>query len=305
MKRGLTDTPAELTVHPLTGGVSNDVFAVTGPSLDVVVKRALSQLRVADTWLADPARITTEGRALRLAGRIATGRVPRVIDLSDGYLVIERAPHTWRTWKDELMAGTVRHSVARTLGLSLRQWQLAGTIAARDFADRTAFTQLRVDPFHRAIRERHPDLTRPIDDTLAVMDESAQCLVHGDYTPKNVMVDPDGDGLWVIDWEVAHVGDPTFDPAWIVGHLLLKSIHRPADAPTYGAAARIFLEALAMPLDDAQLVRQTGCLVLARTDGKSPAGYLDSSAIDRARALGRSLLLDPPLVVTEAWKELL
>jgi aminoglycoside phosphotransferase (APT) family kinase protein len=304
VRRGLASSAAELDIVPLTGGVSNDVFAVSGPGFGVVVKRALGQLRVADTWLADTGRINTEGRALRLAGEIAPGRVPAMIDLADGYLVMERAPESWHTWKDELMAGTVRLSVARTLGAALREWQLAGASAAREFTDRTAFTQLRVDPFHRALRARHPDLAGAIDRTLAVMADSPHCLVHGDYTPKNVLVDPAGDGLWVIDWEVAHLGDPTFDPAWTVGHLLLKSLHRPAATAAYSAAAQAFLDELAMPLDNAQLVRQTGCLVLARVDGKSPAGYLDPQAADRARALGRRLLLDPPSVVTDAWKDL-
>ncbi|MFF0501800.1 phosphotransferase family protein [Nocardia aobensis] len=303
-RRGIASAASDLEVRPLTGGVSNDVFAVTGPGLNVVVKRALGQLRVAETWLADPARIDTEGRALRLADRITPGSVPRVIDFADGYLVIERAPETWHTWKDELLAGTVRLSVARALGHALRRWQLAGAAAAQDFADRTAFTQLRVDPFHRVIRERHPDLAAPVDETLSIMADSSACLVHGDYTPKNVMVDPAGDGMWVIDWEVAHLGDPTFDPAWTIGHLLLKSLHRPATAQQYAAAALAFLDALAMPLDEAQLVRQTGCLVLARVDGKSPADYLDDYAADRARELGRRLLLDPPAVVTDAWKDL-
>jgi 5-methylthioribose kinase len=302
--RGLAGSTAELDIRPLAGGVSNDVFAVTGPGLDVVVKRALGRLRVAETWLADPGRIDTEGRALRLAGRIAPGAVPEVIDLADGFLVIARAPESWHTWKDELLAGTVRVDIARAFGRTLDRWQRAGAEALGEFTDRTAFTQLRVEPFHRVVRDRHPDLADPIDTTLAVMAHTPPRLVHGDYTPKNVLVAPSGDDLWVIDWEVAHAGDPTFDPAWTVGHLLLKTLHRPAAANGYAAAAREFLGALTTPLDQAQLVRQTGCLVLARVDGKSPADYLDDHARIRARALGRRLLLAPPAVVTDAWKDL-
>ncbi|OXM72289.1 MULTISPECIES: phosphotransferase family protein [Amycolatopsis] len=307
VRRGLATRTETLDVRPLTGGVSNDVFAATGPGVDVVVKRALRRLRVAQTWTADPARITTEGRALRLAGRITPGAVPRVLDLDDGYLVISRAPRTWHTWKDELLAGTVRPSVAGELGHLLGRWQretaaMPGVL--HDFADRTVFTQLRVDPFHRAIRRRHPDLAGPIDTTLSVMAETTTCLVHGDYTPKNVLVDPDGHQLWVIDWEVAHAGDPTFDPAWTVGHLLLKSLHRPTAAPACAAAAHEFLDALEVPLDENQLIRQTGCLVLSRVDGTSPVDYLAPTARDRARALGRRLLLDPPDVVTDIWKDL-
>ncbi|PAK26252.1 hypothetical protein CJD44_11615 [Streptomyces sp. alain-838] len=311
VRRGLASPDSALSIRPLTGGVSNDVFSVTGSGIDVVVKRALGRLRVAQPWTADTARLDTEGRALRLAGRLTPASVPKVHDLHDEYLVIERAPHTWRTWRDDLLAGAVNLSVAERLGRVLGAWQRT---TARDaglvtgFTDLTVFTQLRVDPFHRTIRERHPDLAEPIDETIDVMAEAHTCLVHGDYTPKNILADPAGARLWVIDWEVAHVGDPAFDPAWTIGHLLLKTVHQPHYGASYAQAAQAFLRALltethtAVPLDQAQLVRQTGCLVLARVDGKSPATYLDAEGRERARMLGRDLLQRPPALVTDAWE---
>jgi 5-methylthioribose kinase len=237
--------------------------------------------------------------------------VPEVHDLSDGYLVIERAPGTWQPWKQDLLAGVVDVRVADRLGRALGTWQRATAArsdVAAEFGDVTAFTQLRVDPFHRTVAERHPDLAPVIGETIEVMTASRACLVHGDYTPKNVLVERDGNGLWVIDWEVTHVGDPTFDPAWTVGHLLLKSVHRPASAVAYAGSARAFLAGLdaalagAVALDPAQLVRQTGCLLLARVDGKSPADYLTGTGRDRTRSLARRLLTTPPPTITDAWE---
>jgi 5-methylthioribose kinase len=310
VRRGLTASAGVVEVEALAGGVSNDVLAVRAPDLDAVVKRALGRLRVAEEWLADPARIDTEGRALRLAGQLLPGSAPRVYDLAEGYLVIERAPRSWYPWKQDLLAGVVDLRVAEGLGRALGTWQRATagrTDVAAEFADVTAFTQLRVDPFHRTVAERHPDLAGVIGETIEVMAAARVCLVHGDYTPKNVLVDPDGDGVWVIDWEVAHLGDPTFDPAWTVGHLLLKTVHRPASAGAYADAARAFLAGLdaalggAVALDPAQLVRQTGCLLLARVDGKSPADYLTDTDRVRTRDLARRLLADPSAAVLDAW----
>jgi hypothetical protein len=311
VRRGLTASPGAIEVLPLAGGVSNDVVAVRAPDLDAVVKRALGRLRVAEEWLADPARIDTEGRALRLAGELLPGSVPQVHDLADGYLVIERAPDTWHPWKQDLLAGAVDTRVAQRLGHALGVWQrsTAGRPGIRaEFGDLTAFTQLRVDPFHRTIAERHPDLAGPIGETVEAMAAAHVCLVHGDYTPKNVLVDPAGAGSWVIDWEVAHVGDPTFDPAWTIGHLLLKSVHRPTSAAAYAAAGRAFLTAYtgsldgAVAIDPAQLVRQTGCLLLARVDGKSPADYLTDAGRARTRDVARRLLAAPPATVIDAWE---
>lgn len=297
----------------MTGGVSNDVFSVTGPGIDVVVKRALDRLRVAQLWIADPARLSTEGRALRLAGRLLPELVPEVFDLSDGYLVIERAPRTWHVWRDELLAGAVRGSVAERLGHALGSWQRTTALNPRlgeEFVDRTVFTQLRTDPFHRTIRQRHPDLADAIDLTLTVMDRTVACLVHGDFTPKNMLTAAEGTGLWVIDWEVAHLGDPTFDPAWLVGHLMLKAIHRPALRLSYARAAHAFRAAhraalgAEIAIDEAQLVRQVGCLLLARIDGTSPVDYLDAPARERARAVGRRLLSQPAETLAEVWEHL-
>jgi hypothetical protein len=311
VRRGLIDSPDGVVVRPLTGGVSNDVLAVTGPGVDVVVKRALGRLRVAEEWLADPGRIDTEGRALQLAGRLLPGAVPAVRDLADGYLVIERAPDRWRTWKEDLLVGRVDVAVAALLGRALGVWQretAADPDVAVDFADVTAFHQLRVDPFHRTVAGRHPDLADVIGRTVEDMAAARVCLVHGDYTPKNVLVDPDGAGAWVIDWEVAHVGDPTFDPAWTIGHLLLKTIHRPSSAADYATAGTAFLAALddelagAVQRDEQQLVRQLGCLLLARVDGKSPADYLTGNEREVTRDLARRLLTDPPATPTDAWR---
>ncbi|WP_280350498.1 phosphotransferase [Nocardia abscessus] len=305
-RRGLATAEGEPTVRALTGGVSNDVLAVTGTGIDAVVKWALPQLRVQQEWHADIGRLTTEGHALELAATIDPGAVPPVLDLDDGFLVIARAPEHWHPWKEDLLAGVVDTAVAARLGEFLTRIQRATASRIAElrprFGSRTAFEQLRVTPFHRQVRGRHTDLTVPIDRTLAVMAETTACLVHGDYSPKNILVGHGAGEVWVIDWEVAHLGDPTFDPAWILGHLLLKTIHRPEHAAAYHAAATAFLDAWTPAGDPAQLVRQTAVLVLARVDGRSPVDYLDAAQQATARTLGRRLLTDPPVSISDAWR---
>jgi aminoglycoside phosphotransferase (APT) family kinase protein len=40
------------------------------------------------------------------------------------------------------------------------------------------------------------------------------CLVHGDYRTGNYLYSPEGEILALLDWEMAHIGDPLEDLAW-------------------------------------------------------------------------------------------
>lgn len=296
--RGLVTPEMPVDVRRLPGGVSGDVRAVVAPGLDAVVKRVHGELLVEDDWFADEERLVTEGLALRLAGDLNPDAVPRVIDLDPRTrtLVMERAPRSWRDWRAELLRGEVDPDVGARLGRLLGAWHRE--TASRPsllsaFTDHTAFVQLRIDPFHRTVASRHPDLSADIEAVVDRLLSRRECLVHGDFSPKNVLVGQDG--LWVIDWEVAHVGDPGFDLAYLLCHLTLKAVHRAGDAPRYRDTAAAFLEAYgAAP--DAELGAGVACLLLARVDGKSPADYLTPDGRERVRALGRSMLLDPALL---------
>jgi 5-methylthioribose kinase len=116
-----------------------------------------------------------------------------------------------------------------------------------------------------------------------------RCLVHGDFSPKNVLVG--GRRLWVLDWEVAHVGNPVFDLAYLLCHLILKIVHRPGHAHSYRETARRFLAAYGRT-PDGIVGQNVGCLLLARVDGKSPADYLTEADRGQVRALGRSFVQD-------------
>jgi aminoglycoside phosphotransferase (APT) family kinase protein len=45
-------------------------------------------------------------------------------------------------------------------------------------------------------------------------DSAASCIVHGDYRLGNMMVNSDGLAA-VLDWEIAHIGDPMEDLGWL------------------------------------------------------------------------------------------
>jgi 5-methylthioribose kinase len=224
-------------------------------------------------------------------------------------MVIAQAPESWRNWKELLLAGEADPAVAAHLGSLLRDWQAATLrdpeVACR-FGDVEAFDQLRVDPYHRAVMRRHPAIARTVGAYAEELLHTHVCLVHGDFSPKNVLVG--SGGLWLLDFEVAHVGDPVFDPAFMLNHLMLKALHRPVSAASYRACADAFLEAYGHGLPwelvphPPALAGHTACLMLARVDGKSPAEYLGEEERLRARVLATRLLGDPPATVQGVWE---
>jgi tRNA A-37 threonylcarbamoyl transferase component Bud32 len=302
---------ADASVIELGGGVSNVVLLAESAQGRFVVKQALPKLRVADDWRAKQERTVTEAAALRLAARLAPGSVPNVVDSDPDrcVLVIEAAPPSWTDWKQQLLARRVDVDVARALGNVLGHWHHA-TAAQPELAascdDPEAFEQLRVDPYLRTVQARHPDFAALVQPAIDHLVGSRTCLVHGDFSPKNVLV---GDGsVWVVDFEVAHVGAPEFDVAFMLCHLVLKAIHVPSHEPDYRDCAAAFLAAYAdAAMDvavghDAQVARQLGCLLLARVDGKSPAEYLTKTEQARAWEIGTTILQSQTADLTLPWQ---
>ncbi len=301
--RGILAPDAPVEAVELGGGVSNVVLGVEAGGLSCVVKQSRPRLRVAEEWLAKRERAITEARALELAASLVPGAVPRLLDLDADAcaFVIERAPAGWRTWKDDLLAGKADEETARRVGSLLAAWHggtSAGPEVTEAFSDHEGFDQLRIDPYYRAVMRAHPDLAASIGAYAERLLGPGRCLVHGDYSPKNVLL---GDGrLWLIDFEVTHFGEPSFDLAFMLNHLFLKTLYRPEADGRYLGCARSFWAAYAAEVPEAlapeapAVLGQVGCLMVARVDGKSPAEYLDEDGRARARSLGRRLLTDPP-----------
>ena len=300
-ERGVVPKDAELTVEVLTGGVSGSVLAVRGPGLALVVKQALPQLLVEDEWIAPARRTDTEAAALRLAAKLISGRVPPVVDSDAGehVVVLQHAPAGWRNWQAEMLDGRVHAASGTWAGDTLGRLHAAtegDEEVAAAFADYEAFAALRLEPYYGTAMERLPRLAPAIAPLVEELRESRACLVHGDYAPKNILLGRDG--AWILDAEVAHVGNPVFDLAFFLAFPLLTAVQKPALAGAYSELTANFVTAYPrragklMPSWQS-LSAHTGAMVLARTDGRSPAAFLDRSAARRARKLGERLLLDP------------
>ena len=289
----------EVVLQPLTGGVSCDVWKVDTPTGPIVVKRPLPQLRVAAEWLAPVERGTSEVRWLRRARAVDPDIVPEVLAELPGYAFAMRFLPGCPVWKDELMAGRVDADFAAKVGRSIAAVHAATAYNdgdRADFPNDEMFRALRVDPFLLHVARHDAELAPALAALADDLSGRKIALVHGDVSPKNILVSAAGPVF--LDAECAVYGDPAFDLAFCTTHLLLKAVWS-GDA-RLGEAASALVAAYRSGIDweaaDDLLLRAgklNAALLLARVEGKSPAPYLTDPehktiVRDQARALVRS-----------------
>jgi aminoglycoside phosphotransferase (APT) family kinase protein len=296
-------------VERLSGGVSSLVYQVRAGDDCLVLKQARARLDVAREWLSDPRRSMIEAAFADEAWAIVPGRVPRgrFADADRHVFGMDCAPDGSVTWKTELLTGVVDQDLARQAGDLIGRIHGAtrgrADVAAR-FADQTIFDELRVDPYLRSLTTPDAAVQARALAIAARLLEPGECLVHGDYSPKNLLVTRDR-RLLLIDHEVAHFGDPSFDLAFCLNHLCLKSFHVPGSSVALRDAAGEFLAAYgaASGSPDADLDRRTAsllaALMLARIDGKSPVEYLDELTRVCVREFAIAQLLAMPMSIAD------
>jgi aminoglycoside phosphotransferase (APT) family kinase protein len=282
-RHALVEDLAQAEIRPLDGGVSSSIYVVKTPSRCFVVKQALEKLRVEDDWRCDTGRSLYEQDFMAWAETVVPGAVPTLLhcDRERGLFAMEYLGAEWTTWKARLWAGDLSPEVAAQVGTVLgtlhRHAWGCEEVAAR-FDNTPLFRELRIAPYLLTSAQRHPDLAQVLEAEAARLERTRLTLVHGDYSPKNLMTD--GQRVKVLDAEVAWFGDPAFDLAFLSTHLWLKSVKFPQRAHGYLELQKIFLQAYAQALGshwDADLehraARLLPMLLVARVSGKSPAGY--------------------------------
>jgi len=304
----------------LTGGVSSDIWRIDLPTGPVCVKRALAKLRVAADWQAPVERNRYEARWMQRANAAAPGAAPELlgIDEASGTLAMQfLPPDRYALWKTQLRDGDANPGFAAQVAKNLARIHAAtaadATVAA-DFPTDRIFYDIRLEPYLVATARAHPDLAPQLNALVTATQGNKRALVHGDVSPKNILHGPDGPVF--LDAECAWWGDPAFDLAFCLNHLLLKCLWTPratagflACFDTFAAAYRGGV-AWEPPVElEARAAHLLPGLFLARVDGKSPVEYITTEPDkDRVRRIARALLTHPVDAlddVRQAWtKEL-
>jgi aminoglycoside phosphotransferase (APT) family kinase protein len=290
----------------LPGGVSSDIWLVRADSASFCIKRALPRLRVAADWRAPVERNAREAAWIKSVARFLPDAVPALLaeDPSAGIFAMQYLPaQFYPGWKEQLRQGHVVPETAAEVGRRLAY--IHGVLArapaaATEFATDAIFHALRLEPYLVATARAHPDRAAALEELAETTARTQLTVVHGDVSPKNILVGPEGPVF--IDAECAWFGDPAFDLAFCLNHLLLKCLWVPPAAARFLTAFDVLAEtylggvdweqAAAIEIRAAHLLPG---LLLARVDGKSPVEYLTEER-DKAvvRRVARALLDNPP-----------
>ena len=302
--------------EPLTGGVSSDIWRIDLPRGPICVKRALAKLRVAADWQAPVERNQYEASWMRRANAAVPGATPALLgqDPTSGALAMQYlTPADHPLWKDQLRDGHADPAFAAEVAKRLVRIHAATAsdpAVAAEFPTDAIFHAIRLEPYLLATARAHPDLAPELIALAETTQANKRALVHGDVSPKNILAGPAGPVF--LDAECAWWGDPAFDLAFCLNHLLLKCLWTPSARDDFlacfDAMAQTYRAGIAWESPDtleSRVAHLLPGLFLARVDGKSPVEYITTDADkDHVRRVARALLRSPPThldAIRQAW----
>jgi aminoglycoside phosphotransferase (APT) family kinase protein len=209
----------------MTAGATQEVWRfelVQGEArTPLILRRAPGGTRVSDTAVG----LETEAELILAAGRVGAPVPPvrYVLEPADGlghgFIMgfVEGETLGGRIARGEVFAN-VRPKLARQCGEILARIH---TLDADAFPRLRRSTPADLVAQYRATYQA-TGWPRPVFDlTFRWLDEHcppdprAMRLVHGDFRNGNLMIGPDDGVRAVLDWEIAHVGDPMEDLGWL------------------------------------------------------------------------------------------
>jgi aminoglycoside phosphotransferase (APT) family kinase protein len=304
-RMGLLQPGEQPAFSSLAGGVSSDIVRVDLARGALCLKRALPRLKVQADWQVPVERNRWEVEWMRTAAGIVPDAVPRILgeDREAGLFAMEFLDaRDYPVWKTQLRDGDISADAAREVGrrVAAIHGKTAGdTDIALRFATDHIFFPIRLEPYLSATAKKHPDCAQRLESLVRVTGATKKALVHGDVSPKNILLGPKGPVF--LDAECAWYGDPAFDLAFCLNHLMLKCVWRPQwqarylvcfDALAHSYLAGVTWEARADI--EARTAHLLPGLFLGRIDGKSPVEYITAETQrDRVRRVARALLMNP------------
>ncbi len=309
-KLGLAHAERIQSVERLSGGVSCDIAMVDLGQRKICVKFALPKLRVRADWYAPVRRNQTEYAWLEFVQTLIPSATPKLLgqDAELGGFAMEFIPgEEAYLWKTALLERAKIRGQAREVGDELGRIHAASSMDEfddRPFDNQGDFHQLRLEPYLEFTANRHPELKDVLERLVSGLSANTSVLIHGDVSPKNIMFRHEHPLF--LDAECATMGDPSFDIAFCMNHLVLKSFHMPDRADALLHELRELWRAYEKHINwedaddlEKRVAKLLPALMLARVDGKSPVEYLQSQIQARVRESSIGLLSRCPKRLNE------
>ena len=215
--------PGPVEVEALGGGVSNAVLRVRTPERVFVLKQSRPQLRTRDAWFSDLDRVYREQEVMQ-ASCIRCCRRRRSPKCCSAIATSTSSP---------CPAPRTAHGRGRRCCWPVTSTSTSASAPAPSSAactkprpaSRTSSTPSAIGPSScscasirsiaasRSAGRRSPHAVAPLIDGMLA---SQEALCHGDYSPKNILTHEHG--FTLVDYETAHLGDPTMDLGFFLSH---------------------------------------------------------------------------------------
>jgi tRNA A-37 threonylcarbamoyl transferase component Bud32 len=275
----------DIRLVELAGGVSSGIWRCVIDGKQYCIKQALQKLKVEQDWFASTERNNYEWKWLKFVSQVNPHLVPELVGRDDaaGLIVMSYlSPESFSNWKAQLMLGETKPAVSANIGrwlASIHAHSIESEELSTAFPANPLFDELRIDPYFRSLIPLYPEIETQLTAIIDALLSSRTTLIHGDVSPKNILIRDEQPVF--LDAECACLGDPAFDLAFCLNHLLLKTVYKPEFEDQYmacySALAKAYVENITWE-SNAELHARTAkilpALMLARIDGKSPVEYL-------------------------------
>src|SRR5437870_2201441 len=180
-------------VKPLGGGISSEIYLLDDGVRKLVVKQALPKLRVQDDWMADTSRSQVEQRFIHYASVLIPQNILPVVwaEPANCLFAMEFLAQDFVTWKQQLLSGKFETKIAgavASLLATIHRSSWNDPVAQKQFETNENFYALRVHPYLITTGERNAPLQEHFETEAKRLLSTRLALVHGDFSPKNIMV---------------------------------------------------------------------------------------------------------------------
>jgi len=285
IRLNLMDASENPALSELNGGISSEIYKVDLDGRSFCVKSALPTLKSDPDWHVPVERTAAEWEWLKLAQNVAKNIAPEPLgyDKKTNTLVMSYLePELYPNWKDLLSQGIIDPNMAEAAAerlVMLHNATAGDEKLIQRFANDSIFYDIRLEAYFletgRNVEVLKDLMHKLVESTAA----SKVALVHGDVSPKNILIGPNGPVF--LDAECACYGEPAFDAAFCLTHFLLKCLWKPNWKKGYLKCHERFRKTYfsnAKWLDMTELERRVTQLhlgmLVARVAGRSKVEYV-------------------------------